>query len=508
MLAKTRTCAVVGLDGFIVEVEVDISPGLPAFNIVGLPDTAVQESRERVRAAIRNSGGEFPARRITCSLAPADLKKTGPSYDLPIALGVLLSTGQVPDTLRESILLGELALDGKLRPTHGILPMVAIGRNQGYKTVFVPSQNANEASIVGGLTVIPVDSLSQLIAHVRSESSISPFAPDGKRGESAPQKGARQPDLADVRGQEHAKRALEVAAAGGHNLLMMGPPGSGKTLLARCLPSVLPPMTGDESLEVTTIYSVAGLLPAGSPLITSRPFRSPHYTISNAGLVGGGVVPRPGEVTLSHRGVLFLDELPEFAHASLEVLRQPIEDKVVTISRAQGTMTFPANFSLVGAMNPCLCGYYGDPDRACTCSQMAVQRYQRRISGPLMDRMDIFVDVPRVEYEKLVQPTSAEPSATVRERVAQARDVQRARFKERRLASNAEMGPVEVWEHCQVEDAARALLQLAMNQLNLSARGFHRVLKVARTIADLAGSGQIKTPHLAEALQYRPRTLV
>ena len=352
MLAKTRTCAVVGLDGFVVEVEVDISPGLPAFNIVGLPDTAVQESRERVRAAIRNSGSEFPVRRITVSLAPADLKKTGPSYDLPIAIGILLSTGQIPDTLTGALLLGELALDGKLRPTQGILPMVAVGRSQGFKTVFVPAVNADEAALVSGVTIVPVDTLSQLVAHVRSESAISPYMP----GMSPPRKNRREPprlaDLADVRGQEHAKRALEVAAAGGHNLLMMGPPGSGKTLLARCLPSVLPPMVPEEALEVTTIYSVAGLLPSGSPLIADRPFRSPHYTISNAGLVGGGMVPRPGEVTLSHRGVLFLDELPEFGHASLEVLRQPLEDKVVTISRAQGTMTFPSNFMLVGAMNP------------------------------------------------------------------------------------------------------------------------------------------------------------
>ncbi len=500
----------VGLDGYVVEVEVDISPGLPAFNIVGLPDTAVQESRERVRAAIRNSGSEFPMRRITVSLAPANLKKTGPSYDLPIAIGILLSTGQVPNSVDGTLLLGELALDGKLRATNGILPMVAVGRSQGYKTVYVPSVNADEAALVRGVSVVPVDSLTQLVAHVRSESSISPYLANGKNGKGNGHSTVEArvgPDLADVRGQEHAKRALEVAAAGGHNLLMMGPPGSGKTLLARCLPSVLPPVTPDESLEVTTIYSVAGLLPSGSPLITERPFRSPHYTISNAGLVGGGIIPRPGEITLSHRGVLFLDELPEFGHSSLEVLRQPIEDKVVTISRAQGTMTFPANFMLVGAMNPCPCGYYGDPDRACSCSLPAVSRYQRRISGPLMDRMDIFVDVPRVEYEKLVEPPAAEGSASVRDRIIEAREVQRGRFKDKRKACNAEMGPVEVWEHCQVEERARSLLQLAMNQLNLSARGFHRVLKVARTIADLAKSEQVLTPHLAEALQYRPRTL-
>ncbi|MSQ07813.1 MAG: ATP-binding protein [Dehalococcoidia bacterium] len=508
MLAKTRTCALSGLNGFLVEVEVDISPGLPAFNIVGLPDAAVRESSERVRAAIRNSGCEFPLKRVTVGLAPADVKKSGPSYDLPIAIGVLLSTGQIPDRLDGALLLGELALDGKLRPTQGTLPMVAVGRAKGFKSVFVPSPNADEASLVNGVTIFPVDTLSQLAAHLRGEEDISPYNPKARPPRKQPDREVRQADLADVRGQEHAKRALEVAAAGAHNILMVGPPGSGKTLLARCLPSVLPPMVGDDALEVTTIYSVAGLLPAGSPLIADRPFRSPHYTISNAGLVGGGMIPRPGEITLSHRGVLFLDELPEFGHSSLEVLRQPIEDKVVTISRAQGTMTFPANFMLVAAMNPCPCGFFGDPQRACTCTITGVARYQRRISGPLMDRIDIFVDVPRVEYEKLVQPAQAEDSATVRGRINAARALQHSRFGTKKIAANAEMGPVEVWEHCQVEEGAKSLLQLAMNQLSLSARGFHRVLKVARTIADLAGSDQILTPHLAEALQYRPRTLV
>jgi len=507
VLAKTKTCAVVGLDGFVVEVEVDISPGLPAFTIVGLPDAAVQESRERVRAAIRNSGAEFPMRRITVSLAPADLKKTGPSYDLPIAAGILLSAGQIPDRMNGSLLLGELALDGALRSTQGILPMVAVGKAHGFNTAFVPVKNAAEAALVDGMKVIPVEELSQLVAFFRAERDIGAYdgSNNGTSLESRPR--PKLPDLADVRGQEHAKRALEVAAAGGHNMLMVGPPGSGKTLLARCLPSILPPMTPEESLEVTKIYSISGLLPSGSPLITERPFRAPHYTISNAGLVGGGITPRPGEITLGHRGVLFLDELPEFGHAVLEVLRQPIEAKVVTISRAQGTVTFPANFMLVAAMNPCPCGYHGDPDKPCTCSLSAVSRYQKRISGPMLDRIDIFVDVPRVEYEKLVQPPGDSTSEHVRDRVAEVRARQRARFTENGLACNAEMGPVEVWEHCRVEDAAEALLRMAMDQLSLSARGFHRVLKVARTIADLAGSDQIRTAHLAEALQYRQRSL-
>ena len=504
MLAMVKTCAIVGLEGYIVEVEVDISPGLPSFTIVGLPDTAVQEARERVRAAIRNSGCEFPLRRITVNLAPADLKKAGPSYDLPIAAGILISSGQISESPSSALFLGELSLDGSLRRTSAILPMVSVARDENFSAVFVPHSDAKEAALVDGIDVLPAASLVDLIAHLRGESEMAPFlredieSPDAEAVPSSS-------DLSHIKGQEHAKRAVEVAAAGGHNLIMCGPPGSGKTLLARAMPSILPRMTQQESLDVTKIYSVGGLLPSDQPLIVQRPFRSPHYTISNAGLVGGGRLPRPGEITLSHRGILFLDELPEFGHASLEALRQPMEDQVVTISRAGGTATFPANFALIGAMNPCPCGFFNHPTKECTCTPSMVSRYQKRISGPLLDRIDMFIDVPPVEYEKLVDLDSVETSAQVRQRVEKAREIQRSRFRDTSFSCNSEMGPAEVWNFCQMEDGARGLLKAAMKQLDLSARAFHRILKLSLTIADLADSSTIGVAHLAEALQYRPR---
>lgn len=503
MLARVTSCALIGLEGAIVTVEVDISSGLPAFTLVGLPDAAVQEAKERVRAAIKNSGFIFPLKRIVVNLAPADLKKAGPAYDLPIAIGILASSEQISADFSDCLLLGELSLDGSLRHTNGILPMVALAHQKGFKSVIVPSSDAREASLVEGIRIMPFASLAQLVEYLRGEAAApvcEAYVADTKDIDERP-----EVDLAYIKGQEHVKRALEVAAAGGHNVIMCGPPGSGKTMLARSLPSILPPMTNEESLEVTKIYSASGLLPPDTPLIKRRPFRAPHYTLSHAGLVGGGQWPRPGEISLSHRGVLFLDELPEFGHSLLEVLRQPLEDKTVTISRAKGCVTFPANFMLVGAMNPCPCGYYGDPFHACNCPPGLVARYQKSISGPFMDRVDIFIEVPHIEYDKLSDDRLGEPSEKVQARVTAARYRQTERFRGSKLNSNSEMTPAEIRDYCRVEAAGQSLLKAAMNQLHLSARAFHRILKLGRTIADLDGSDIIKANHIAEAVQYRPR---
>ncbi|MEI7925662.1 MAG: YifB family Mg chelatase-like AAA ATPase [Chloroflexota bacterium] len=496
-----RTGALRGIEGIAVDVEVDIGSGLPAFNIVGLPDAAVQEARERVRAAIRNSGFEFPLRRITVNLAPADVRKEGPVYDLPIAVAILVASGQVPDRFGSDVaLFGELSLDGRLRHVAGVLPFVAMCLAEGIGTAIVPAEDLQEASVVSGIRVFGIETLAQAALDPSLWEAREPVV-------TAASTLSNPHDLAVVQGQEHVKRALEVAAAGGHNVMMQGPPGSGKTLLARAMPGLLAPLTPPEAIEVSKIYSVAGLLSRDRPLLGERPFQWPHHTISHAGLVGGGTNIRPGEISLAHRGVLFLDEFPEFGAAALEALREPLEAGAITISRARGSVAFPARFLLVAAMNPCPCGYYGDSLRSCSCPDGAVSRYQRRVSGPLMDRLDIFVEVPRVEFSELTGEATGEPSAVVRERVIAARARQAERLKDSPAVTNSEMGPLEVRRYCQepLVPAAQPLLAAAMEQLGLSARAFHRVLKVARTIADLANSEAIETVHLAEAIQYRRR---
>lgn len=505
MLAKVNSCAVVGLDGVLISVEVDISRGLPSMTIVGLPDAAVQESRERVRAAIKNSGLPFPYERVTVNLAPADIRKAGPAYDLPIAVGILLAWEQIFGDVSQAVIMGELSLDGGVRHVSGVLPMASLAKQEGFTTLFVPAEDAAEASLIEGLSIYPIESLLQLVDHLTGHKKLAPYEVNLSLDGDPPPYAA---DLSEIKGQEHVKRALEVAATGGHNMLMSGPPGSGKTLIARSMPGILPCLTIEEVLDVTRIYSVADQLSPAEPLVRHRPFRAPHHTVSYAGLIGGGRWPKPGEISLAHRGVLFLDELPEFGTRMLEMLRQPLEDKVVAISRSAGSLTYPANFILVGSMNPCPCGFYTDPEKECTCSISMVKSYQKKISGPLMDRIDIHVEVPRVAFDKLNSDRTGEPSATVRQRVEQARTLQRERFKDTNLHINADMGPGEIRQFCPVDEASTNLLKAAMQQMQLSARAYHRILKLARTIADLAGSEGIQTPHIAEAIQYRPRRVI
>lgn len=500
MFSKVNSMGLFGLDAFLVDVETDVSMGLPRFDIVGLPDTAVDEAKERVRAALKNSGYTFPVSRITVNLAPAERKKIGTVYDLPISMAVLCATRQISVDLRNKAFIGELSLDGKIRKVSGALPMIIMAQKVGINEIYIPAENAAEGSVLNGIDVYAVDNIKDLVAHLTGEQRLEKVKSSDFEVEEFPYE---LPDFSDVKGQSEAKRALEVAAAGGHNIIFVGPPGSGKSMLAKRLPSILPEMTFEESIETTNIHSIAGILPSGVPIVKTRPFRSPHHTVSAVGLTGGGAIPKPGEISLSHNGVLFLDELPEFSRQALESMRQPLEDGVISISRAAGRLTYPSSVMLVCAMNPCPCGFAGHPKVECVCSPTAAEKYLSKISGPLLDRIDIHIEVPPVDYEQLTDKTPSETSEEIRKRVNAARLIQQKRFEGTPVFCNARMTSSDVRKYCVMSEGAQIFLKQVFEKMNMSARAYDKVLKVARTIADLDCQEEIDILHISEAVQYR-----